>query len=130
MDKLVKYLRVFFHTSTLILIIFSLYPGSLVGFIMYGDLSSQPQLGRDYLNISSNHFYTYAAVSLLGFLSYYNDKKLKLITIYLFFLSVVLEFLHIIIPGKTFQIPDLTGNILGVAFVGIIILIYKMWINK
>ena len=86
---------------------------------MYGDLSSEPQLGRDYLNISSNHFYVYVVLSFLGFLSHYNDRKLKLIIIYLFSLSVVLEFLHLIIPGRTFQIPDLTGNILGVSSAGI-----------
>ena len=130
MDKLVKYPRALFHASTLILIIFSLYPGNLAGFIMYGDLSAQPQLGRDYLNISSNHFCIYAVISFLGFLSHYNDRKLKLIIIYLFSLSVVLEFLHLIIPGRTFQIPDLTGNILGVSSAGIIILIYKMWVKR
>ena len=130
MNKLVKYLRFFFHILTLTLIIFSLYPGSIAGFIMHGDFGLQPQFGRDFFNISSNHFYTYATISFIGFFSYYNHRKLKLILIYLFFLSVILEVFHLIIPGRTFQIPDLVGNIAGVTFVGIIILIRKLWVNR
>ena len=130
MNKLVKYLRFFFHILTLTLIIFSLYPGSIAGFIMYGDLGSQPHFGRDFFNISSNHFYTYATISFIGFFSYYYHRKLKLILIYLFFLSVILEVFHLIIPGRTFEIPDLVGNIAGVTFVGIIILIRKLWVNR
>ena len=130
MNKLVKYLRFFFHILTLTLIIFSLYPGSIAGFIMHGDLGLQPQFGRDFFNISSNHFYTYATISFIGFFSYSNHRKLKLILIYLFFLSVILEVFHLIIPGRTFEIPDLVGNIAGVTFVGIIILIRKLWVNR
>ena len=130
MNKLTKYLRIFFHFSILILIIFSLYPGSIVGLIIYGDLTLQPQLSKNFFNISSNHFYTYMTISFLGFFAYYNHQKLKLILIYLLFLSVVLEFFHLIIPGRTFQIPDLVGNIVGVVFVSIIIFIYKIWINR
>ena len=130
MNKLVKYLRFFFHILTLTLIIFSLYPGSIAGFIMYGDFGLQPQFGREEFNISSNHFYTYATISFIGFFSYSNHRKLKLILIYLFFLSVILEVFHLIIPGRTFQIPDLVGNIAGVTFVGIIILICKLWVNR
>ena len=130
MNKLVKYLRFFFHILTLTLIIFSLYPGSIAGFIMYGDLGSQPHLGRDFFNISSNHFYAYATISFIGFFSYYNHRKLKLIVIYLFFLSVILEVFHLIIPGRTFEISDLVGNIAAVTFAGIIILICKLWVNR
>lgn len=130
MNKLVIYLRFFFHILTLTLIIFSLYPGSIAGFIMYGDFGLQPQFGRDFFNISSNHFYAYATISFMGFFSYYNHRKLKLILIYLFFLSVILEVFHLIIPGRTFEIPDLVGNIAGVTFVGIIILIRKLWVNR
>ena len=130
MNKLVKYLRFFFHILTLTLIIFSLYPGNIAGFIMYGDFDLEPQFGRDFFNISSNHFYTYATISFIGFFSYYNHRKLKLILIYLFFLSVILEVFHLIIPGRTFEIPDLVGNIAGVTFVGIIILIRKLWVNR
>ena len=130
MNKLAKYLRFFFHILTLTLIIFSLYPGNIAGFIMYGDFDLEPQFGRDFFNISSNHFYTYATISFIGFFSYYNHRKLKLILIYLFFLSVILEVFHLIIPGRAFEIPDLVGNIVGITFAGIIILICKLWVNR
>ena len=79
MGKTISYLRVLFHILTLFLIILSLYPGSILGFIFYGNFQSQPQLTEDFLNISSNHFYTYAIISLLGFFAYLGDKKFKLV---------------------------------------------------
>ena len=127
MDKTISYLRVLFHILILLLIILSLYPGSILGFIFYDNFQSQPQLTGDFLNISSNHFYTYVAISLLGFFSYLGDKKFKLVVIYLFLLSFILEILHLVIPERSFQISDLIGNILGVIVVYIAVLIYKFW---
>ena len=65
--------------------------------------------------------------SALGFFSYLRDEKFNLIVIYLFFLSIILEVAHLIIPERSFQIVDLTGNILGVLIAYTIVLIYKFW---
>ena len=127
MDKAVSYLRILFHILILILIIFSLYPGSILGFLLYGDIRLQPQVTKDFLYISSNHLYVYFLISTLGFFSYLRDRKFKLVVIYLFFLSIILEVTHLVISERFFQIEDLTGNILGVLIAYIIVLIYKFW---
>jgi len=127
MDKAVSYLRILFHILILILIILSLYPGSILGFLLYGDFRLQPQVTKDFLYISSQHLYSYLLVSALGFFSYLRDKKFNLVVIYLFFLSIILEVTHLVISERSFQIEDLTGNILGVLIAYIIVLIYKFW---
>ena len=127
MDKTIGYLRISFHILTLLLIILSLYPGNIIGFLIYGDIWYEPRLTKDFLYISSNHLYVYFLISLLGFFSYLMDRKFKLVVIYLFFLSIILEVAHHVISGRAFQIKDLTGNILGVLIAYIIVLIYKFW---
>ena len=127
MDKAVGYLRILFHILILILIILSLYPGSILGFLLYGDTRLQPQITKDFLYISSQHLYVYLLVSALGFFSYLRDEKFNLVVIYLFFLSIILEVAHLVISERSFQIEDLTGNILGVLIAYIIVLIYKFW---
>ena len=111
-----------FHTVNLILIIFYLYPGSLFGYLLYGDSSLQPQITRDFI-ISSNHLYVFIVLSALGIIAYQDTRKIKIITIYLFLLSIVLELAHIVIPVRAFEWTDLFGNIVGVIFV---IIIYKI----
>ena len=127
MDKAVSYLRILFHILILILIIFSLYPGSILGFLLYGDFNLHPLVTKDFLYISSNHLYTYFLISTLGFFSYLRDRKFKLVVIYLFFLSIILEFAHLVIVERAFQIADITGNILGVLIAYTIVVIYKLW---
>ena len=127
MDKAVSYLRILFHILILILIILSLYPGSILGFLFYGDFRLQPQVTKDFLYISSNHFYAYFLISTLGFFSYLRDRRFKLIAIYLFFLSIILEVAHLVISERSFQIEDLTGNVLGVLIAYTVALIYKLW---
>ena len=127
MDKAVSYLRILFHILILILIILSLYPGSILGFLLYGDFGLQPQLTKNFAYISSNHLYVYFLISILGFFSYLRDRKFNLVVIYLFFLSIILEVTHLVISERSFEIEDLTGNILGVLIAYIIVLIYKFW---
>ena len=127
MDKAVSYLRILFHILILILIILSLYPGSILGFLLYGDIRLQPQVTKDFLYISSNHLYVYFLISILGFFSYLRNRKFKLVVIYLFFLSIILEVAHLVISERSFQIEDLTGNVLGVLIAYTVALIYKLW---
>ena len=117
-----KILILGFHTINLTLIIFYLYPGSLLGFVLYNDSFIQPQITKDFL-ISSNHFYSFIILSFVGIVTYNKSNKINLLIKYLFLLSVFLEFFHLIIPNRSFELSDLFGNILGVFFV---IIIYKI----
>ena len=127
MDRTISYLKKLFHILTLLLIILSLYPGSILGFLLYGNFGLQPQVTKDFGYISSNHLYVYFLISALGFFSYLRDRKFKLIVTYLFFLSIILEVSHLVISERSFQTLDLAGNILGVLIAYIVVLIYKFW---
>ena len=111
-----KILILGFHTINLTLIIFYLYPGSLIGFFLYNDSSIQPQITRDFL-ISSNHFYVFIILSISGIIAYNKTTRINVLITYLFLLSIILEFFHIIIPNRNFELSDLFGNFLGVVLV-------------
>ena len=111
-----------FHCTNLILIVFYVYPGSILGHVLYNNSSIQPQITRDFL-ISSNHFYVFLFLSIIGILAYMNTKKINFLTNYLFLLSIVLEFFHMFIPNRSFELKDLFGNIIGVT---IVVVIYKI----
>ena len=117
-----KILILGFHTINFTLIIFYLYPGSLLGFFLYNDGSIQPQITRDFL-ISSNHFYAFVILSISGFIAYNKTTRINVLITYLFLLSIILEFTHIIIPNRNFELSDLFGNFLGVF---LIITFYKI----
>ena len=118
-----KSLKIVFHLLNFILIIFYLYPGSIFGWIIYGDFSQQPEITRDFI-ISSNHLYAFILLSTIGLWAYVNDKQFNFVIKYLFLLSIVLELFHIFIPERNFQFSDLFGNILGVI---IPFALYKTW---
>ena len=117
-----KILILGFHTINLLLIMFYLYPGSLLGYFLYNDNSIQPQITRDFL-ISSNHLYAFIILSTLGIIAYNKSNKINFLIKYLFLLSIFLELCHIIIPNRNFEFSDLFGNFLGVI---IIIIFYKI----
>ena len=124
MNKLSNIFKIIFHFLNIILIFFYLFPGSILGWFLYKDLAKQPQLTNDFMNISSNHFYTFFVLSFFGILSYLRHKELNLLIKYLLLLSVVLELFHLLIPQRSFQFGDLFGNILGVFLV---LLINQIW---
>ena len=124
MNKLSNIFKIIFHFLNIILIFFYLFPGSILGWFLYKDLTKQPQLTNDFMNISSNHFYIFFVLSFFGILSYLRHKKFNLLIKYLLLLSVVLELFHLLIPQRSFQFGDLFGNILGVFLV---LLINQIW---
>ena len=125
MSKFFSTYKIIFYTINILLIILYLYPGSLLGQIIYDNKSIQPQITPDFV-ISSNHFYVFMLISIIGFLTFSNSKKnISLIT-YLIFLSITLEIFHLVIPERFFQWSDLFGNLLGV----IVVILLNNFINK
>ena len=126
MRNIRKYLDLFFKISNFTIIILYLYPGSVLGWIVYGNLKSQPQLTGNFLSLSSNHFYTFLILSFTAVLSYSNNsKKLNYIFLYLFLISIILELAHLVIPNRSFQFEDLIGNITGVIISYILMKFYE-----
>ena len=124
MNKLSNILKITFHFLNIITIFLYLFPGSILGWLFYKDLTKQPQLTDDFISISSNHFYFFFVLSIIGILSYSKHKKFNLLIKYLLLLSVILELSHLLIPQRKFELGDLFGNILGFM---VAIIIYKIW---
>ena len=119
--------KIIFHLLNIIFVFLYIYPGSLLGFLIYKDFSKQPQISPDFL-VSSNHLYAFVLLSLLGLISYF--ESLKKITLYLVLISIILELLHLIIPNRSFQFSDLFGNIAGVLISILILILFNFWRKK
>ena len=124
MKKIFLFKKTFFHISNIGLILIYLYPGSIFGRLVYGDIQKQPQLTADFFVFSSNHVYAFTILSFLGLLSYYKNKA-KQLFLYLFFISIFLELSHILIPQRNFEYQDLFGNFLGTFLIFIVLNLYK-----
>ena len=125
MKKMKNFFKIGFHFTNITLIILYLFPGSILGWLLYNDKLIQPQITKDFI-ISSNHVYAFVLLSSLGIFSFHNTKKINFLSIYLFLLSIILELFHIFIPNRGFEMSDLFGNIVGVILV---IFIYKIVIR-
>ena len=118
--------KFFFYLCNFILIILYLYPGSILGWFLYNDVSLQPQITPNLNHIvSSNHVYAFLILSFVGFFTFKKIEQLKFLSIYLIFLSITLEILHHFIPERSFQFTDLFGNLVGVIIVIIIFYFFK-----
>ena len=120
--------KIFFYIANIILISLYIFPGSILGWFLYNDAGLQPQISPDFI-VSSNHVFAFSILTILGYLSY-ESKKLKLVFIYLFFISIFLELLHLIIPNRGFEYPDLFGNIIGVLIIYIYFRFYKIFFKR
>jgi len=125
MIKFFSNFKIIFYFSNFLLIFLYLFPGSLLGLAINNDLKAQPQISPDFI-VSSNHFYLFCLISILGFLTFNKLKQIKYLVIYLILLSFILEIFHLIIPERSFQLSDLFGNLSGVTVVFFI----RFLINK
>ena len=125
MIKFFSKFKIIFYFINISLIFLYIYPGSLMGQIIYGNNKAQPQLTPDFI-ISSNHFYVFVLLSIFGFLTYIKKNQMNILILYLISISIILELLHLYIPERTFQWGDLFGNILGVT----VVILMKNLINK
>jgi VanZ family protein len=124
-----KFLKFIFHISVLFLIIISLYPGSLLGYLLYSDFGQQPNLIKNPFGTTINHFISYVYISLLGLFLYFRKENFQRLFYSLLFLSIILELFHFIIPNRSFQLGDLIANILGVIVAYSVVKIY-LYFNK
>jgi len=117
--------KIFFYSINISLIFLYLFPGSLIGQVIYGSKKIQPQITPDFI-ISSNHFYVFIFVSLIGLFTFTRKDQIRFLIKYLISLSIILEFLHLIIPERSFQLSDLFGNLIGV----IVVILVRNLIKK
>ena len=106
-----KYL---FYFSLIVLLILYLFPGSLIGYLLYGNSGKQPDLISNPIGTSINHLIFFFYVSIIGFIFRINQKTFLNSFSFLFLVSITLELLHYIIPNRAFELNDLYANSLGV----------------
>ena len=102
-----------FYLFNFILILLYLFPGSLLGCFLYDDCKLQPQITPDFI-VSTNHLYGFVVLSIIGYLTFKKSTQFIFLSFYLIFLSIILEILHHFIPERSFEFPDLFGNLVGV----------------
>ena len=122
-NNILKLFIYLYYLSLIVLLIIYLYPGSLVGYLFYGDLDKQPYFVKNPIGTSINHFFYFFYLTFLGII--YSSRKRKFINsfLFLFVLSLLLELLHFFIPNRAFEVSDLMANIAGVAT---ILILFKL----
>ena len=79
--------KIIFHLLNVIFVFLYVYPGSLLGFLIYKDiLQSNPKYSPDFFALSSNHVYAFLLLSSFGLISYF--KSLNIIVLYLILISM------------------------------------------
>ena len=117
--KLTEYI---YYFSLLVLFILYLFPGSLIGYFLYGNLGQQPNLIANPIGTSINHLLFFSYITSLAIIvrsrvkNTFNSYKTILL------ISGILEILHFIVPNRAFELYDLMANIIGVV---IVLLIYN-----
>ena len=124
MIKFISKYKIIFYSSNLVLIFLYLFPGSILGLFFYGNINVNPQITPDFI-VSTNHFYAFLFISILGFLTFINSKNYNILSFYLIFLSLILELSHHLIPYRGFEFSDLFGNLIGVILVIISFYFFK-----
>jgi|TARA_B110000967_G_scaffold203721_1_gene244901 VanZ family protein len=125
--KLLEYLYYFF---LVILFVLYLFPGSLIGYFLYGNLGQQPDFISNPIGTSINHLISFIFLSTLAFIVRMREKKFINSFKFLFFISILLEIFHHFIPNRAFEYFDLFSNLIGVILAYLLIqLILKIKIK-
>ena len=126
--KLTEYV---YYFSLLVLLILYLFPGSLIGYLLYGNLGQQPNFIVNPIGTSINHLIFFTCLSFIGSIIRLKIKSFFNSFTFLLSISIILELLHLIIPNRAFEFFDLFANSAGVviAFL-LLILIKKIRQNK
>ena len=125
MDYKIRIVRYLYYFSLTGLLILYLFPGSLIGYFLYGDFSRQPDMIPNPMGTSINHALAFFYLSILGLMSYMRRAGFNQTLIFLIALSLLLELSHLIIPNRSFQSLDLLANLIGTLLAIVIIFFYK-----
>ena len=102
-NTILKLLEYVYYFSLIILLILYLYPGSLVGYFLYGNLEQQPNLIPNPIGTSINHFIFFSYITILALIV--RSKAINIFTDYkiILLISFILEIFHFIIPNRAFE---------------------------
>ena len=116
-NTILKLLEYIYYFSLVILFIIYLFPGSLIGYLLYGNLGQQPNLIPNPIGTSINHLIFFSYITILALII--KPKVKNILTDYkiILLISFILEILHFIIPNRAFEFYDLIANMLGVLII-------------
>jgi len=112
--KLIMYL---YYLSLIFLLIIYLFPGSIIGYFLYGNMNKQPSLVSNPIGASINHFFYFSYLTFLGLIYSLSKKKFINSFLFLFVLSIFLELLHFFIPNRAFELNDILSNSMGILII-------------
>ena len=113
-NTIFKSIKYTYYFTLIALLLLYLFPGSLIGFFLYGDLGKQPKLISNPIGTSINHLLFFFYLGILGFITQIQHKKIIFSFTFLFCVSIIFELLHLIIPNRAFELNDLFANCIGV----------------
>ena len=116
-NNILKLIIYSYYLSLVFLLIIYLFPGSIIGYFLYGDMSKQPSLVSNPIGTSINHFFYFTYLTFLGLIYSLSKKKFINSFLFLFILSILLELLHFFIPNRAFELNDLLSNIMGILII-------------
>ena len=120
--KLTKYV---YYFSLLVLLILYLFPGSLIGYLLYGNLGQQPNFIVNPIGTSINHLIFFTCLSFIGSIIRLKIKSFFNSFTFLLSISIILELLHLIIPNRAFEFFDLFANSAGVVIAFLLLISIK-----
>ena len=113
-NTIFKTLECSYYFSLVSLFVLYLFPGSLIGYFLYGNLGQQPDLIPNPIGTSINHLISFTCLSSLAFIIRVRERKFINSFQFLFFTSILLEIFHYFIPNRAFEYYDLFANCIGV----------------
>ena len=116
-NNLFKTIEYTYYFSLIILFIIYLFPGSLISYLLYGNLWQQPNFIKNPLGSSINHLIFFSFITVLITIIRFRVKNIFTNYKVILFISCVLEILHLIVPNRAFELYDLIANIAGVAII-------------
>ena len=106
-----------YYFSLLVLLILYLFPGSLIGYLLYGNLGQQPNLISNPIGTSINHLIFFSYITILAMTARLRAKNILTNYRFILLISCVLEIFHLIIPNRAFEFYDLIANFIGVVII-------------
>ena len=123
-NTIFKPLEYLYYFSLFILLVLYLFPGSIIGYLLYGNLGQQPDLISNPIGTSINHLIFFFYLTTLGLVVRLKYQNFLNSFTFLFSLSVLFEVAHWLIPNRAFEYYDLFANSTGVVTAYLLINIF------
>ena len=106
-----------YYFSLIVLLLLYLFPGSLIGYLLYGNLGQQPNLIANPIGTSINHLIFFSYITVLAIIVRLRVKNIFTNYLAIIFISCLLEIFHLIVPNRAFELYDLIANFIGVVII-------------